>query len=210
MLVLLALAAATSATRVRAQSDETVHHVAPPPPPSTHAPDVSLDIGGAAIVPLYRGGICPGDHVCVMNGGVGVRVGVERRWPDGWALLGRYDAWVVDAGTLFDIGLLNSVRIGARYVIDQTTNVHPYVEGLVGFLAFGDTRTVVAAGGSVTLAGGTEIELSDNLVLDLDLELFTFATGYFQTRDNVRRSDGFGPNLALQISLGLEVLLGSF
>lgn len=206
-LVLLVLAFAHSAA---AQESTSEHHVEPPPPPSTHAPDVSLDIRGAAIVPLYRSGVCPGDYICVMNGGVGLTVGLERRWMDGWALLVRYDAWVADAGTLYDIGLWNSVRVGARYVIDQSTNVHPYVEALAGFLVFGDTRSVITTGGSVTLAGGSEIELSDSLVLDIDVELFSFATGYFMTRDNVRRSDGFMPNLALQISVGLEVLLGSF
>jgi hypothetical protein len=211
LLVVLAVGLATSHAAAQSDAASTeVHHVSPPPPPSTHAPDVSLLIGGAPIVPLYRGGFCPGDHTCVMNSGLAITVGLERRWSDGWAILARYDAWVVDAGTLFDIGLLNSVRVGARYVIDQSTLVHPYIEALAGFLAFGDTRSVAAVGGSVTLAGGTEIELTDSIVIDLDVQLFSFATGLFVTRDNVRRSDGFAPNLALQITLGLEVLLGSF
>lgn len=186
------------------------HHVAAPPDPSSLPPDVTLEIRGAAIVPLYRDALCPGTAQCVFNGGVGVGVGVERRWHDGWGFLARYDLWVLDAGSLYEVGIMHSARIGARYVIDQTTLAHPYVEALVGFLAFGDTITAAAAGGSVTAGAGVEIELTDVLVIDVDAELWTLATGYFATRDGIRRSDGFGPNLALQISVGLEVLLGSF
>jgi hypothetical protein len=185
-------------------------HVVPPPPPDTLPPDVTLEIRGAAIVPLYRDALCPGDHQCVFNAGVGVGVGVERRWPDGWGFLSRYDVWVLDAGSLYEIGIVHSVRLGARYVLDQSSIVHPYLEALAGFLAFGNTTTVAAAGGSVTGGIGAEVELTDVLVLDVDAELWALATGFFATRDGVRRSDGFGPNLALQISIGLEVLLGAF
>lgn len=209
-MLVLALVMAIDASAAAQETDASVHHVTPPPPPRTRAPDVTLDIRASGIVPAYRGGLCPGDHQCVFSGGFGVTVGIERRWPDGWALLARYDVWIVDAESLYAVGLLNSARVGARYVLDETTVVHPYLEALAGFLAFGDTRTVAAAGGSVTVGAGTEIELTESLVLDLDVELWTFATGYFMTRDAVRRSDGFGANLAVQISIGLEVLLGSF
>jgi len=195
-------------SRVIAQDDE--HHVAPAPPPETLPPDVTLEIRGAAIFPLYRDALCPGTSQCVFNAGVGVGVGVERRWPDGWGFLSRYDVWVLDASSLYEIGIMHSARIGARYVIDQSSIVHPYIEALVGFLAFGDTTTVAAGGGAVTGGVGAEVELTDSLVLDIDAELWTLATGFFATRDGVRRSDGFGPNLALQISVGLEVLLGAF
>ncbi len=218
LLFAVALAAALAATPATAQdvpasaeAEPVTHHrIEPPPPPEALPPDVNLDIRGAAIVPLFRDTLCPGNHQCVLNGGVGVSVGVERRWADGWGFLSRYDVWILDAGALYEIGIMHSVRIGARYVIDAATNVHPYVEALAGFLAFGDTITVAAVGGSVTLSAGTEIELSDVLALDLGVELWTFATSFFATRDGVRRSDGFGANLALQIFLGLEVLLGTF
>lgn len=186
------------------------HQVTPPPPPDTLAPDVTLEIRGAAIVPLFRETLCPGNHECVFNAGVGLGMGIERRWPDGWGFLARYDVWILDAGSLYEIGTMHSARVGARYVIDQATSVHPYVEVLAGFLAFGDTTTVAAAGGGVTAGAGAEIELSEALVLDIDAELWTLATGFFMTRDGARRSDGFGANLALQISVGLEVLLGAF
>lgn len=213
MLVALAIAAPAAAQEAADANDADpagAAHVTPPPPPSTLPPDVTLEIRGAAIVPLYRDALCPGTSQCVFNAGVGVGVGVERRWPDGWGFLARYDVWILDASSLYEIGIFHSTRIGARYVIDQATMVHPYVEALAGFLAFGDTTTVSAAGGAVTGGAGAEIELSDALVLDIDAELWTFATGFFATRDGVRRSDGFGPNLALQISVGLEVLLGAF
>jgi hypothetical protein len=204
------VAAQDTLTTTDAPARAETHHVAAPPDPSTLPPDVTLEIRGAAIVPLYRDALCPGTAQCVFNAGVGVGVGVERRWHDGWGFLSRYDVWVLDAGSLYEIGIMHSARLGVRYVIDQTSIVHPYLEALVGFLAFGDTITVAAAGGSVTVGAGAEVELSDVLVIDLDAELWTLATGYFATRDGVGRSDGFGPNLALQISVGLEVLLGSF
>jgi len=212
-IALLLSSPASAQDEATATNDEDpagTHHVEPAPLPETLPPDVTLEVRGAAIVPLYRDALCPGAAQCVFNAGVGVGVGVERRWPDGWGFLSRYDVWVIDASSLYEIGIMHSVRIGTRYVIDQATMVHPYLEALAGFLAFGDTTTVSAAGGSVTLGAGTEIELTDVLVLDVDAELWTLATGFFATRDGVRRSDGFGPNLALQISVGLEVLLGAF
>lgn len=208
--LLLLWASPTLAQDANEAEEEGTHHVSPPPPPETLPPDVTLEIRGAAVIPLYRDALCPGDHECVFNAGVGVGVAVERRWPDGWGFLARYEVWVIDASSLYEIGIMNSTRIGARYLLDSQTIVHPYLEALVGFLAFGNSTTVAAAGGSVTGGAGAEIELNDSLVLDIDAELWALATGYFSTRDGVRRSDGFGPNLALQISIGLEVLLGSF
>jgi hypothetical protein len=187
-----------------------VHHVDAPTPPRRLAPEVSFEVGGSAVIPLFTEPLCPGNHLCVLNGGVGVRVGVERRWPDGWALISRYDVWIFDANALYEIGVLHAARIGARYVIDWRTIVHPYVEGMVGFLAMGDTAHVATAGGTVSVGGGTEIELTDSVAIDVDAELWALATGMFTTQDMVRRSDGFGANLVLEITLALNVLLGNF
>jgi hypothetical protein len=189
-----------------------VHHVEPPPPPGALGRELLLDIRGAAVVPVYVGGIggiCPGGHECVMNAGVGIGVTVEQRWPDRVGLLLSYDAWVVDSDSIYEIGLMHSFRIGLRYVLDASLNVHPFLEASVGFLAFGDTSQVAAVGGAVTAGGGAEVEISDSIAMLVDAELWTFATGSFETRDGIRRSDGFGANLAVQISVGIEVLLGT-
>jgi hypothetical protein len=193
-----------------AEADEPlVHHVEPPPRPQDQDAELLLDIRGAAVVPVYVGGICPGGHECVLNGGVGIGVSVEQRWHDRVGLLLSYDAWVVDADSLFEVGLMHSFRVGFRYVLDDTFNVHPFIEASAAFLAFGDTSQVSALGGAITAGGGAEIEISDAIAVLVDAELWTLATGSFATRDGVHRSDGFGANLAVQISVGFEVLLGT-
>lgn len=219
-MALLGIALAVASAR-RASADEgdpptaetaispTVHHVEPPPRPADQRPELLLDIRGAAVVPVYVGGLCPGGHECVMNAGVGIGVTVEQRWPDRVGLLLSYDAWVVDSDSIFEIGLMHSFRIGIRYVLDASLNVHPFIEASAAFLAFGETSEVAACGGAITAGGGAEIEISDSIALLLDAELWTLATGSFETRDGVHRSDGFGANLAVQISAGLEVLLGT-
>ncbi len=198
----------------RAQADEgdeaaVVHHVAPPPPPGEQGPELLLDIRGAAVIPVYVGGLCPSGYECVMNAGVGIGVAVEHRWTNRVGLLLAYDAWVVDSDSIFEIGLMHSFRVGVRYVIDASLDVHPFIEACAAFLAFGDTAQVSALGGAITAGGGAEIEISDSIAVAVDAELWTLATGSFETRDGLRRSDGFGANLAVQISVGLQVLLGT-
>ncbi len=215
--------AAMLATASRASADEdedppavaesspatAVHHVEAPPPPAEQERELLLDIRGAAVVPVYVGGLCPGGHECVLNAGVGIGVTVEQRWPDHFGLLLSYDAWVVDSDSLFEIGLMHSFRIGFRYVIDLSLNVHPFIEASAAFLAFGDTSQVSALGGAITAGTGAEVEISDSIAVLVDAELWTLATGSFETRDGIHRSDGFGANLAVQISVGVEVLIGT-
>lgn len=192
-----------------AEDEPVVHHVVPPPPPAEQGAELLLDIRGAAVVPVYVGGLCPSGHECVMNAGVGIGVSVEHRWRDGVGLLLSYDAWVLDSDSVFEIALMHSFRFGLRYVIDTSLNVHPFIGASAAFLAFGDTSQVSAIGGAVIAGGGAEIEISDSIDVLVDAELWTLATGSFETRDGVHRSDGFGANLAVQISVGAEVLLGT-
>jgi hypothetical protein len=110
---------------------------------------------------------------------------------------------------VFELAALHAIRAGVRYVIDDDSLIHPFIEGAIGGIAFGETASVVALGGLVSLGAGMEIELSESVAFVSSLQAWFLSTGPFRTREGALRSDPFGVNIALQVTLGISVLTGS-
>ncbi len=163
---------------------------------------------GGAEVPLERSAICPAGAGCVLGAGVVAGVRIERRSSDRVGLFAGYDFWLLDSDGVFELGALHAVRAGIRYVLDDSMMVHPFIEAAIGFLAFGDTANVVTLGGLVSAGGGAELELSESVAFVASLEAWLLSTGPFQTREGAIRADPFGVNIALQITIGVSVLVG--
>lgn len=189
--------------------DEVVHHVEPPRAPEAHPPTLSVLIYGGAQVPLEQAAICPSSFDCVLGLGIGVGAQIERRTADRIGLFAGYDFWLVDSRGVFELGSLHAARGGLRYTIDDSLIVHPFVDASFGLIAFGDTGSIVAIGGVVTAGGGAEIELSSSIAFVTAFEAWFFATGPFTTRDGAVRANHFGVNVAIHLTIGVSVLIGS-
>ncbi len=180
-----------------------------PPPPDETAPWWELEVGALAVVPIERSAICPSNHDCVMNAGVGLGMRLSHRSPDGlgWGL--SYDLWILDSASLYEIALLHALRGHIRYVIDATSRLQPWVGGSAGVLLFGDASSVATGGGLVTAGAGVHLELTSDFAVFASAEAWLLATAPFQTRDGTRRADPFGVNLAFEVALGAMIRFGA-
>lgn len=204
-----ASAALLPATGAAADAPEApAHHVEPPPAPEEHGATVAVEVHGAFEAPLERSTICPSGGACVLGLGIGVGAQIERRTADRVGLFAGYDFWLLDSNGVFELGALHAVRGGIRYVIDESSLVHPFVDAAIGFVAFGDTANVATVGGVVTAGGGVELELSESVAFVASAETWLFATAPFETRDAIARAGDFGVNVALQVAIGISVVVG--
>ncbi|MBX3272305.1 MAG: hypothetical protein KF729_18745 [Sandaracinaceae bacterium] len=184
--------------------------VEPPPAPDALDAELNVAIRLGAIFPFESADICPGDAFCVLGSGASVGVEIERRWPIGIGILVAYDAWFVDSGGVFELGLAQLVRAGMRYTFLLEQIVHPSLHVGAGALIFGDTFLVETVGGAFDVGASAEIELSDSVVLTGGLSFWMFTTSPFTTgRDRTRRSEGAGLNLAVSAHVGLTILADS-
>ena len=129
--------------------DEEVHHVEPPPPLSRHPALPMIDVHATAGIPLVTSGVCPPDADCVLGACFGFGAGTEIRDVLGVGFIASYDFWLIDSGTVFELGTLHALRGGVRYTIDDASRIHPFIEGSLLLVAFGDTSTIAAAGGGI-------------------------------------------------------------
>lgn len=207
---LAALALALSAAPPAAAQAPAEAHVVPPPAPDARDAELNAALHLGAIIPVERADICPGDSLCVLGAGGALGVEIERRWPFGIGISVAYDAWFVDSGGVFELGIVQVVRAAVRYTFLLEQMVHPSLHIGAGALIFGDTFLVETVGGALDLGASAEIELTDSVVLTGGLAFWMFTTSPFTTgRDRTRRSEGLGLNLALSAQVGLTILADS-
>lgn len=193
-----------------AQGELRPAHVEPPPAPDRHHPLLLAQFQLGAVVPLERTDICPGDSLCVLGAGGTFGIEIERRWPFGLGVSVAYDAWFVDSGGVFELGVVQIVRAALRYVFAYEWLVHPAVHVGAGALVFGDSLLVSTVGGAVEAGVSAEIELSESVALTAGARAWLFTTSPFTTdRDRTLRSNGLGLNAALQFDAGLLIVTAS-
>ena len=185
-------------------------HVEPPPAPIDRDPELLVGVRLAGMFPLEKTDICPGDSLCVLGAGAAAGIEIERRWPFGLGVLVGYDAWFVDSGGVFELGVVQAVRAALRYVFAYEHQWHPSVHIGAGALVFGDSGLVSTIGGALEAGAGLELELTESVSLDAGLSGWLFTTSPFITgRDRTRRSEGLGLNFALQVHVGLVIVASS-
>ncbi len=182
-------------------------HVEPPPAPESRDAELDVTLRLGAVAPLERTDICPGDSLCVLGAGGTFGVEIERRWPIGVGISVAYDAWFVDSGGVFELGIVQIIRAGVGYTFLPESMVHPWLRVGAGALVFGDTFLVETVGGALNAGAGVEVELTDSVMLDGGAAFWLFTTSPFTTgRDRTLRSEGLGLNLALQVHVGLTIV----
>lgn len=185
-------------------------HVEPPPTPDNREPELLVGVHLGGLFPIERADICPGDSLCVLGGGGSFGVEIERRWPMGIGIVVAYDAWFVEAGGVFELGVVQTVRAAVRYAFLYDEIIHPEIHIGAGALVFGDTFLVSTVGGALEAGVGAELELTESVSLTGGLEGWFFTTTPFTTgRDRTLRSPGIGLNAALQVNVGIQVVAAS-
>lgn len=108
---------------------------------------------------------------------------------------------------MYEVGVLQTLRVGAKWVVPLSTALKPYFEVSAGALLFGDSFTIATAGGSLQFGFGGELEFAENLALIGGIVFRGFSTGSFiSPNDMVARGSDPGANLAIIMQLGVLYL----
>jgi hypothetical protein len=177
-----------------------------PPAPNLLPPRWFLEFNLTAVAPTDTDGLCPEGSGCVYSGGAGVGATAENRWPTGWGAFVAYDIWFIDSESVYELGVQQSARGGARYTWPNATIAHPVAELGGGLTAFGDTFRFSTVGVLVQGMLGLELELSRHFGVLGGFGLRAFSHSRFRTgRDDVARGRGEIFSQALFLHIGLTV-----
>jgi hypothetical protein len=178
-----------------------------PPAPSETAPRPSLEVHTDIAGTLNHHSLCPSGHGCVMRGGGGIGATVERRWPRGLGVFAGYDAWFLDSDSVYELGVQQALRGGARYTLPNDVVLHPVFELSLGVMGFGDTFRVATVGALIQPFAGAELELSETFGLRFGVGLRAFSHTEFRTqRDAVLRGSNGLFSESVYLEIGLTVM----
>ncbi len=178
-----------------------------PPAPSAAEPRLALEVHSGIAWALSNESLCPRGVGCVMRGGGGIGATVERRWPKGLGAFGGYDAWFLDSDSVYELGVQQALRGGARFTLPTDIVFHPVFEVGLGLMIYGDTFRFATFGGLGQLFAGGELELSETFGLRAGFGLRAFTHTSFRTqRDNVVRGRHGAFSEAVYLEVGLTVM----
>ena len=178
-----------------------------PPAPARAKPRLALEVHATVAAPLDNHALCPHGAGCVLKSGGGIGVSLERRWPTGFGAFGAYDVWFLDSDSVYELGVQQALRGGARYTMPTEIVFHPVFDVSLGVMGYGDTFRVATVGGLAEFFAGGEIELNATFGLRAGVGLRIFSASSFRTeRDSVLRGqDGFFAESILA-QIGLTVM----
>ena len=195
--------AADAADAIVAGEESPGLRLQPPPTPAQRGSLFAGELHIQAVLPLADA-LCPSGESCLLNGGFGIGGSVERRWTFGGALSLGYDLALLDAGGIYEVSTLQTIRVGVKWVVPLDRVLKPYLEIAIGALLFGDTFGLATAGGALQLGVGGELEVTASVSLTGGLVFRGFTTGAFiSTSDRVPRGRDPGANLALLLQVGI-------
>jgi hypothetical protein len=175
-----------------------------PPAPEQAEALFTFDVHTGFFAPVVDRALCPAGAGCVLKSGGGVGGSAERRWPAGWGVFVGYDLWFLDTDSVYELGVQQILRAGARYTMPTSVVFHPVFELGSGVMTYGDTFRVATVGGVIELLAGSEFELSAAFGLRAGLGYRAFSHSAFRTqRDGVLRGKGgvFSQGIFLQVGL---------
>ncbi len=175
-----------------------------PPAPHEAAPRHVLDVHSGFSTPLQNKSLCPPGNGCVFQSGGGIGASLERRGPQGFGLIAGYELWFLDTDSVYELGVQQALRAGARYTMPTDILFHPVFELTLGGVGYGDTFAIATVGVMVQAFAGGEIELNERFGLLAGFGLRAFSHTEFTTeRDRVLRgNDGlFSESLFFQFGL---------
>jgi hypothetical protein len=152
-----------------------------------------VHLGFAA--PLENGSVCPSVGGCVLQSGGGLGGSFERRRPSGFGWLTGYDLVFLDSDAVYELGVQQIVRVGARYTAPTDIIFHPTFDLSAGGHVYGDTFHVATIGALVQVFSGAEVELSDTYAVRGGFGLRILTQSPFRTeRDGIRRAGAQRPS----------------
>jgi hypothetical protein len=178
-----------------------------PPEPADLPPDLQVYARFTAIAPLFTGDMCPSGSQCIFGGGGGVAGEIQRRWPSGWSASLGYGWSFLDGGGVFEIGVLQQLRLGFVRAFLAGNRLHPFVGASLVGAGFGDSFAVETVGGGMEVSGGMELELTAAISIYASAALGGLAFSQFKTLDDgVERAGRGAPVTLFSLSVGLAIV----
>ncbi len=178
-----------------------------PPAPARAKPRFALEVHASLVRPLDNRSVCPRGVGCVLQGGGGLGVSLERRRPSGFGAFGAYDVWFLDTDSVYELGVQQAARAGVRYTMPTEVVFHPVFDVSLGIMVYGDTFRFATVGGLADIFAGAEIELNATFGLRVGLGLRVFSHRSFRTeRDSALRGQSGVFAEYMQIQVGLTVM----
>lgn len=176
----------------------------PPLPPTELEPTIAAAVSTRIVRPIANDALCPPDTECIFGQGFAFGVALERRWESGPSVGFRYDAWFVDANTVYELGVLQAVQAFGRYAFVGGDAFSPYLFGSIGGAAFGDSFGIETVGLIVEAGFGVELELGSTTSLTCSVPTSFLLLSEFQTGvDAATRASG-GIDIALALQVGFR------
>ena len=176
----------------------------PPPSPGQLDPTIVAGVSTRIMSPIVNDSLCPDETECVLGQGFGFGVSLERQWASGPSIGFRYDAWLVDAATVYELGVLQALQAYARFAFLGRDALHPYVFGGIGGVLFGDSFGVSTVGLTGELGLGVELELSPTTSITCSVPLSFVRASEFRTRaDDIMRAQS-GVDVVTAIMFGVR------
>jgi hypothetical protein len=196
---------AAPSTRPRDVAEQTTFTI--PPPPARAAPQLAIEVHTGLTLPLGNEGLCPPRAGCVLEGGGGVGVSLERRRPSGFGVLVAYDAWFLDSDSVYELAVQQQLRTGMRYTAPSEYVFHPIFELSLGAMVFGDIFQAATVGFVAQAFSGIETELTESFGVRFGIGVRGFSHGAFRTeRDGVLRGKGDRFSEAFFLEAGLTLM----
>ncbi len=178
-----------------------------PPAPMDAAPRHVLDLHSGFSTALQNRSLCPRGSGCVFRSGGGIGATLERRWPQGLGVIAGYEVWFLDSDSVYELGVQQALRGGARYTLPTDVLVHPVIELSIGGMGYGDTFGIATLGVLLQGFAGCEVELSERFGLLTGFGLRGFSHRKFRTeRDRVVRGGSGAFSESFFVQVGLTVM----
>jgi hypothetical protein len=170
-----------------------------PPPTRVEYASYGVSLGGDALI--HPGEICAIGSPCILGGGGGLGLRGGYRWAGPWYLGGVYQVSRTDSSNLYRLPTLQQLRVELRYMFELGYRTVPYVSWGGGGVVYGNEFGVETGGGTVSVGGGFEVQLSRLAILGLAARYqpMLFA-GFLDTA-------GYERPLGVAHYAGLELLL---
>lgn len=172
------------------------------PPPPSHVVYFQYGVAFTANQVLAPGPICDDlTKPCILGSGGGVII--RGGWRSSGPLYfgGAYELTKQDPNKLYRIALLQQARFEARYYVPTHRIVEPYGAASVGVIGYGNEWKVDTWGGTGSIGGGLEYQITQTTVVGVGLTYrLAYMRGFFDSA-GTNRAAGVAQMLALDIVL---------
>lgn len=173
-----------------------------PPPINTRYAQYGVALTGEVVV--RAADVCPsgGPAPCILGSGAGAAARGGYRSAGPWYVGGAYEFSRQDSSNLLRLGILQQLRVEARYHFDTGTRYSPYVAFSLGAAVYGNEFGADTGGLTAHVGGGMALEVSRTTLIGVALGYRPLLLSAWTDSAGQRRADAFfGLGLAHLLSL---------